>query len=96
MRFSRRLFVAGALAAPFLTGRAAFATEDNQGPVRNNISAFRTHEWQDHFDSLGVGVIISDTTAKVLQHWTSDGQMFLYPTSVPLSASRRWPFRVAP
>jgi len=85
MRFSRRLFVAGALAAPFVTGRAAFATEDNQGTVRNNISAFRTHEWQDHFDALGVGVIISDTTAKVLQHWTSDGQMYLYPSSVPLS-----------
>ena len=85
MRFSRRLFVAGALAAPFVTGRAAFATEDNQGTVRNNISAFRTHEWQDHFDALGVGVIISDTIAKVLQHWTSDGQMYLYPSSVPLS-----------
>ena len=85
MRFSRRLFVAGALSAPFVMGRAAFATEDNPGPVRNNISAFRTHEWQDHFDALGVGIIISDTTAKVLQHWTSDGQMYLYPTSVPLS-----------
>ena len=85
MRFTRRLFVAGALAAPFVTGRAAIASEDTQGPVRNNISAFRTHEWQDHFDALGVGIIISDTTAKVLQHWTPDGQMYLYPTSVPLS-----------
>ena len=85
MRFTRRLFVAGALAAPFVTGRAASASEDTPGPVRNNISAFRTHEWQDHFDALGVGIIISDTTAKVLQHWTSDGQMYLYPTSVPLS-----------
>ena len=66
MRFTRRLFVAGALAAPFVTGRAASASEDTPGPVRNNISAFRTHEWQDHFDALGVGIIISDTTAKVL------------------------------
>lgn len=85
MRFTRRFFVAGALASPFVTGRAASASEDTPGPVRNNISAFRTHEWQDHFDALGVGIIISDTTAKVLQHWTSDGQMYLYPTSVPLS-----------
>ncbi len=67
MRFTRRLFIAGTLAAPFVTGRAASASEDTQGPVRNNISAFRTHEWQDHFDTLGVGIIISDTTAKVLQ-----------------------------
>ena len=48
MRFTRRLFIAGTLAAPFVTGRAASASEDTQGPVRNNISAFRTHEWQDH------------------------------------------------
>ena len=85
MRFNRRYFAVGALAAPFLVGRAAFASEDTEGPVRNNISAFRVHEWQDHFDALGLGIIISDTTAKVLQHWTSDGQMFLYPSSVPLS-----------
>lgn len=85
MRFNRRYFAVGALAAPFLVGRAAFASEDTEGPVRNNISAFRVHEWQDHFDALGLGIIISDTTAKVLQHWTGDGQMFLYPSSVPLS-----------
>ena len=85
MRFNRRYFAVGALAAPFLVGRAAFASEDTEGPVRNNISSFRVHEWQDHFDALGLGIIISDTTAKVLQHWTGDGQMFLYPSSVPLS-----------
>ena len=85
MRLSRRLFVAGTLAAPFVTGRAASASEDTPGRIRKNISAFRTQEWQDHFDALGVGIIISDTTAKVLQHWTSDGPMYLYPTAVPLS-----------
>ena len=85
MRFNRRLFVAGALATPFLAARSAFATEDSQGPVRNNISAFRTQQWQDHFDNLGVGILIADTTARILQHWTPDGQMYLYPTSVPLT-----------
>ena len=85
MRFNRRHFAIAALSAPFLIGRAAFATEDTKGTVRNNISAFRVHQWQDHFDALGLGVIISDTTARVLQHWTPDGQMFLYPTSVPIS-----------
>lgn len=85
MQVSRRYFAVGALAAPFLVGRAAYASEDTEGPVRNNISSFRVHEWQDHFDALGLGIIISDTTARVLQHWTSDGQMYLYPSSVPLS-----------
>ncbi len=86
MQYSRRIFVAGALAAPFVAGRAAFAGDEAaNGAVRNNISAFRTQQWQDHFDSLGVGIIISDTVAKVLQYWTPDGQMYLYPTSVPLT-----------
>ena len=85
MPFTRRGFVAGACAAPFVASTAAFASQDTLESVRNNISAFRIHEWQDHFDTLGLGIIISDTTAKVLQHWTSDGEMFLYPSSVPLS-----------
>ncbi|MFT4783908.1 MAG: L,D-transpeptidase ErfK/SrfK, partial [Paracoccaceae bacterium] len=54
-------------------------------PVRRNVSSFRTHAWQDHFDTLGVGLVISDTASKMLQHWTADGEMRLYPTSVPLS-----------
>lgn len=85
MRLSRRHFVAGALAAPVVVGRPVFATQDSEPPIRNNISSFRVHAWQDHFDALGLGIIISDTNTKTLQHWTSDGQMFLYPTSVPLS-----------
>lgn len=89
MRFTRRAFVsgtvAGTLAAPFLAGQAAFAAEDTSGSVRSNISAFRVSAWQDHFDSLGVGIIIADTTTRVMQHWTSDGEMRLYPTSVPLT-----------
>ncbi len=83
MRFSRRFFVASALAAPFLGIRAASASQD--GPVRNNISAFRLQNWEDHFDSLGLGIIIADTNSRMLQQWTPDGQMYLYPTSVPLT-----------
>jgi len=52
---------------------------------RRNTSSFRTHEWQDHFDSLGKGVLLSDTTSRTLQHWTADGEMRIYPTSVPMS-----------
>jgi L,D-transpeptidase ErfK/SrfK len=85
MRFSRRSFVCGGLVAPFVSVRTAFASQDAGGSVRNNISSFRVHEWRDHFDDLGLGIIISDTTTRVLQHWTSDGQMYVYPSSVPLS-----------
>ena len=44
MRYNRRYFAVGAPAAPFLVGRAAFASEDTEGPVRNDISSFRVHE----------------------------------------------------
>ena len=53
--------------------------------VRRNMSAFRLHDWRDHFDSLGKGILLSDTNTRVLQHWTADGEMRIYPTSVPLS-----------
>ena len=82
--FSRRYILAtaaSALAAPSL----AWAQTRETGAVRRNISSFRTHEWQDHFDRLGKGIIISDTNTRVLQHWTQDGEMRLYPTSVPLT-----------
>jgi L,D-transpeptidase ErfK/SrfK len=51
--------------------------------VRRNASAFITHEWRDHFDQLGRGIIIADTNTRALQHWTTDGEMRIYPTSVP-------------
>ena len=53
--------------------------------IRRNISSFRIHEWQDHFEALGKGIIISDTETRALQHWTADGEMRVYPTSVPLT-----------
>ena len=53
--------------------------------IRRNISSFRVHDWQDHFDTLGKGIIISDTVTMALQHWTADGEMRIYPTSVPLT-----------
>lgn len=81
---NRRSFLLGSgliLAAPSL---ALSQTRSNQTTARN-VSAFALHDWQDHFDRLGNGIIISDTNAMVLQHWTSDGQMRIYPTSVPLT-----------
>ncbi|MDG1130230.1 MAG: L,D-transpeptidase [Paracoccaceae bacterium] len=78
---SRRSFVTGAVASGWaLSGSRLFAQE-----VERNVSSFSLHEWADHFDALGRGIIISDTQTKVLQHWTSDGEMRVYPTSVPLT-----------
>lgn len=37
------------------------------------------------FDRLGTGIIISDTVSRVLQHWTADGEMRIYPTSAPMT-----------
>ena len=80
-----------------LTGIAAFlATPSNlraqetptnipEPVVRRNISSFALHEWRDHFDTLGKGILLSDTITRVLQHWTADGEMRIYPTSVPLN-----------
>lgn len=80
---TRRDLVAG-LGASVLLAPLSVNAQTTE-PVRRNISSFRTHVWQDHFDELGVGLIISDTSSKVLQHWTGNGEMRLYPTSVPLS-----------
>ena len=80
---SRRAF-AGSLFATFLSA-PALAIAQTPGSVRRNSSGFRLHNWQDHFDRLGKGIIISDTKSRVLQQWTADGDMFIYPTSVPMT-----------
>ena len=80
---SRRAF-AGSLGTTLLFAPSVVTAEIAE-PVRRNVSSFRTHAWEDHFDTLGVGLIISDTTSMVIQHWTAEGEMRLYPTSVPIS-----------
>lgn len=80
---TRRSFIAGS--AVFTLSAPAIARAQVSDAVRRNTSAFRVHDWRDHFDALGAGIIISDTVAKVLQHWIADGEMRLYPTSVPLT-----------
>ncbi len=80
---SRRSFASG-VGATLLWAPSLLRAQTRQ-PVRRIVSSFRTHEWQDHFDRLGKGIIVADTVTRVLQHWTADGEMRLYPTSVPLS-----------
>ena len=53
--------------------------------TRRNISSFKLHDRQAHSEGIGRGVIISDTNTRVLQHWTKDGELRIYPTSVPLT-----------
>ena len=91
----RRFLVASttglvALAAPgLLRAQAVALAEPVEAPVaeavRRNTSAFVLHDWRDHFDKLGKGILLSDTNTRVLQHWTPDGEMRVYPTSVPLT-----------
>lgn len=80
---SRRTFVSGigatALAAPSIVNAQALEK------VRHNVASFQPHEWQDHFDAIGQGILLADTGSRFLQHWTADGEMRIYPTSVPFS-----------
>ena len=82
-KMSRRAF-AGSLGAMALCA-PALANSQAAGAVRRNASGFKLHNWQDHFDKLGKGIIIFDTRTRILQQWTSDGAMLVYPTSVPLT-----------
>lgn len=87
-KLSRRLMVTGVtsvLAAPSLLWAQETPSNIPEPVVRRNISSFALHEWQDHFDGLGKGILLSDTVTRVLQHWTADGEMRIYPTSVPLT-----------
>jgi hypothetical protein len=85
---SRRRMMTGAvafLATPTIVRAQEVPTNIGEPVVRRNISSFVLHEWRDHFDRLGRGILLSDTNTKVLQHWTADGEMRIYPTSVPLT-----------
>jgi lipoprotein-anchoring transpeptidase ErfK/SrfK len=87
-KINRRLMVSGVasvLTAPSILWAQETPSSIPEPVVRRNISSFALHEWQDHFDGLGKGILLSDTATRVLQHWTADGEMRIYPTSVPLT-----------
>ncbi|MEE4345601.1 MAG: L,D-transpeptidase [Paracoccaceae bacterium] len=84
----RTLLTSGA--AALLAGRAGAAQEPQTRPavegVRNNLSAFRTIRWQDHFDTLTNGAILVDTRSRAVHFWSEDDSIYrLYPSSVPAS-----------
>ncbi len=88
---SRRSLLTGAAALGFIATSkpllAQVANNDLNAPnIRRNISSFKLNNWQDHFDNLRNGVIISDTGSRMLQYWSEDGSVVrTFPTSVPLS-----------
>jgi lipoprotein-anchoring transpeptidase ErfK/SrfK len=75
------LLGAGTLAVGLATPGLPRAQESSR-----NTSGFVTHDWRDHFESLGAGVIVADTTSASLHYWNADGSDYrVYPTSVPAS-----------
>jgi lipoprotein-anchoring transpeptidase ErfK/SrfK len=87
--WTRRTLLASGAAA-LLAGRAGAAQEPQTRPavegVRNNLSAFRTIRWQDHFDTLTNGAILADTRSRAVHFWSEDDSIYrLYPSSVPAS-----------
>lgn len=84
VKWTRRATLIGG--GSFLAAPAIVNAQDLQdGSTERNVASFAPHDWRDHFDSLGRGIIISDTITRALQHWTADGEMRIYPTSVPLT-----------
>lgn len=86
--WNRRRFLAMSasaitLAAPGVSRAQEF--DPNESFSRRNVSSFKMHDWRDHFDALGEGILLADTNARFLQHWAADGEMRVYPTSVPLT-----------
>lgn len=71
-----------ALATPSISRAQPAGVAD---PVRRNTSSFIIHDWQDHFEELGMGILLADTASRLLQHWAQDGEMRIYPTSVPMT-----------
>jgi len=86
-RFTRRQTLALGLAGTGSLFLPAIARAQTAAPeVRNNVSAFQMHDWRDHFDSLGKGVIVADTVSRALHYWgEGEGVRRIFPTSVPIS-----------
>lgn len=82
-KMSRRAFSSSIASTVFFA--PGIASSQSEETARRNLAGFRMHSWQEHFDSLGMGVIVADTLSRALFQWTAEGDMFIYPTSVPMS-----------
>ena len=85
---TRRSVLAGGaslLAAPAIADDVS-GEGDYAEFVRRNLSGFKKLHWQDHFDMLGNGAIVADTSSRALHFWSCDaGTFLLLPTSGPRS-----------
>lgn len=55
-------------------------------PVKRNISAFQKQQWQDHFETLGVGCLLADINSRAVHYWGADEVTYrLFPSSVPIT-----------
>ncbi len=79
--------LAAAAAAPAVTpAHAQVVAPDAVPPVTRNINGFRSLDWRDHFDTVGVGVIVADTKVRALHYWPNESaEPAVFPTSVPSS-----------
>jgi len=84
---SRRTVIVGAASAGLgLSAGMAAAQSVGSSGSRRNASSFRTHRWEDYFDTRSNGVILCDTVARYVNYWSEDGSIHkIYPSSVPLS-----------
>lgn len=93
LKVNRRAFLGtsavalGGLALPAFAQDGTTELEtDVTGPVRHNISSFRSLQWEPYFSNTKNGAILVDTTSRALHYWSEDRSIYkLYPTSVPLS-----------
>lgn len=95
---TRRRWLAGAAAfsitAPSILRAQSAATPDPvpapeaeaEARVPRNLSGFRSHDWQDHFDDRSTDLLLADTATRTLHFWHRDGSAVqVFPTSVPIS-----------
>lgn len=77
---------AGLTAAAAAPAFSQVAAPEDDAPVKRNLNGFRALDWHDHFDDVGVGVIVADTKVRALHYWPADGAApLVFPTSVPIS-----------
>ena len=92
-KISRRVFTKSVIAGtatlsfsqPLLAQTIIEDEKLGEGVVRN-ISSFKAQNWFEHFEHLGDGAILCDTTSRAIHFWSEDKETYkIYPTSVPIS-----------
>ena len=71
-RLNRRAALIGGAAALTTLMAPGIVRAQNLDGTRRNASSFIVQNWQDHFDRLGSGAIVCDTTSRALHYWNSD------------------------